>query len=288
MSKNIDQVYIANPITSNASTDLMYFGQSPYGAGNDAAMTYSNFSSQFVSSSILTTKGDIFTFSTVNTRLPVGVTNGMILQVNSAASTGLAWSTATYPVTTTINQILFSSSANVVGGISSANSAVLVSNSTGVPSFSGTMTNGQLIIGSTGATPTASTLTAGTGVSITNGAASITIASNGATPWVDQTTASVTMATNTGYTSDAGASLVTFTLPTTAAIGDWIEINGKGAGGWTLVEGTNQQIHLGNLTTTLTTGSISSSNQWDCVRLRCVTANTIFTVVSGVGNLTIV
>ena len=47
MSKNIDQVFIANPITSNASTDLMYFGQSPYGAGNDAAMTYANFSAQF-------------------------------------------------------------------------------------------------------------------------------------------------------------------------------------------------------------------------------------------------
>jgi hypothetical protein len=47
MSKNIEQVYVANPITTNASTDLMYFGQSPYGAGNDAAMTYANFSAQF-------------------------------------------------------------------------------------------------------------------------------------------------------------------------------------------------------------------------------------------------
>ena len=48
MSKNIDQVYIANPITSNTSTDLMYFGQSPYTTGDDAAMTYANFSAQFV------------------------------------------------------------------------------------------------------------------------------------------------------------------------------------------------------------------------------------------------
>ncbi len=47
MSKNINQVFIANPITSNANTDLMYFGQSPYGIGNDAAMTYANFSAQF-------------------------------------------------------------------------------------------------------------------------------------------------------------------------------------------------------------------------------------------------
>lgn len=48
MSKNIDQIYTANPITSNASTDLMYFGQSPYAAGNDAAMTWGNFSAQFL------------------------------------------------------------------------------------------------------------------------------------------------------------------------------------------------------------------------------------------------
>lgn len=47
MSKNIDQVFIANPITTNASTDLMYFGQSPYSSGNDAAMTYVNFAAQF-------------------------------------------------------------------------------------------------------------------------------------------------------------------------------------------------------------------------------------------------
>jgi hypothetical protein len=43
MSKNINQVFIANPITTNADTDLMYFGQSPYGVTDDAAMTYLNF-----------------------------------------------------------------------------------------------------------------------------------------------------------------------------------------------------------------------------------------------------
>jgi hypothetical protein len=47
MSKNIHQIYVANPITSNASTDLMYFGQSPYGVGNDAAETFANFAAQF-------------------------------------------------------------------------------------------------------------------------------------------------------------------------------------------------------------------------------------------------
>ena len=107
--------------------------------------------------------------------------------------------------------------------------------------------------------------------------------------WVDQTTGSVTMKANTGYTSDAGASLVTFTLPTTSAIGDWIEINGKGSGLWTLAQATGQQIHMGSLATTSgASGSLSSILQFDNVRLRCLTANTIWTVVSVVGNLTVV
>ena len=50
MSKNINQVYTANPITSNLGTDLMYFGRSPYAPGNDTAMTYANFAAQFVPS----------------------------------------------------------------------------------------------------------------------------------------------------------------------------------------------------------------------------------------------
>ena len=47
MSKNIDQIYTTNPITTNASTDLIYIGQSPYGSGNDAAITFNDFAVQF-------------------------------------------------------------------------------------------------------------------------------------------------------------------------------------------------------------------------------------------------
>ena len=47
MSQTLEQIFIANPITTNTSTDLIYFSQSPYTAGNDAAMTYANFEAQF-------------------------------------------------------------------------------------------------------------------------------------------------------------------------------------------------------------------------------------------------
>ncbi len=67
-------------------------------------------------------------------------TAGQILR--SGASGAPSWSTATYPATTTINRILYSSAANTIGEITSANTSALVTNSTGVPSFtSGTTAN---------------------------------------------------------------------------------------------------------------------------------------------------
>lgn len=177
----------------------------------------------------------------------------------SGSSTTPAWSTATYPATTTINQVLYSSSANVIGGISAVNSAVMISSAGGVPSFSTTLPSG------------------------------LTIPGYSASSWVDETGASVTMATNTGYTSDDGATLVTFTLPTTSAIGDFVEINGKGSGGWAIAQASGQQIHLGSSTTTSGAGgSLASTNQWDSIRLRCVTANTIWAAANLVGNITVV
>jgi hypothetical protein len=44
-------------------------------------------------SSPLTTKGDLYTFSTTNARLGVG-TNGQVLQADSSQATGLKWATA--------------------------------------------------------------------------------------------------------------------------------------------------------------------------------------------------
>jgi hypothetical protein len=159
-------------------------------------------------------------------------------------------------------------------------------NSTNTPELT---LNGQTFIGSTGNDPVAATLTAGVGISITNGAGTITISGSGSSGWVDQTTGTVTMATNTGYTSDDGASLVTFTLPTTSAIGDQVEINGKGAGLYTIAQASGQQIHFGNIASTSgASGTVSSTLQYDCIKLRCITANTIWVVVSSVGNFTIV
>ncbi len=71
--------------------------------------------------------------------VPVPGSTGTILRSN-----GTSWvaTTATYPTTTTANQLLYSSATNTVGGLSSANSSVLVTDSGGVPSLSTTLPEG--------------------------------------------------------------------------------------------------------------------------------------------------
>lgn len=69
--------------------------------------------------------------------------------LRSTAASAFAWSTATYPGTTTINQILYSSAANTVTGLATANSSVLVTSAAGVPSLSTSLPAGTTLNGST-------------------------------------------------------------------------------------------------------------------------------------------
>lgn len=153
----------------------------------------------------------------------------------------------------------------------------------------GVATNGQLPIGSTGADPVLATLTAGTGVTISNGAGSITInAAGGALTWTDVTGTTQAMAVNNGYTAN-NAGTVTLTLPATAAYGTVMAVVGKGAGGWTIAQNSGQTIHFGiSNTTSGASGSLSSTKQYDCVFILCTVANTDFTVYDSIGNLTVV
>jgi len=60
----------------------------------------------------LTTKGDLFTFTTVDARLGVG-TNGQYLKADSTAGTGLSW--ATLPSSGKVLQVVMGSTATTVG-----------------------------------------------------------------------------------------------------------------------------------------------------------------------------
>jgi hypothetical protein len=100
--------------------------------------------------------------------------------------------------------------------------------------------------------------------------------------------ASQAMSPNSVYIINNGASLVTLTLPVTAAVGTTLRVVGVSADGWSIVENSGQSINDGILSTTSTSGSLSSTQRYNAVELICVVANTTWNVISGQGNFTIV
>lgn len=150
--------------------------------------------------------------------------------------------------------------------------------------------NGQVLLGASSADPAFASLTSTGGtIAFTTGTNSLNldVVSSGI-PWTDVTGGSASMAANNGYLADA-AGLTTLTLPSTIAQFGVIKIAGYGAGGWTVAQGTGQIIHFGTATTTSgATGSLSSSNRYDCLELICVVANTTFLVTNSQGNITYV
>lgn len=216
-------------------------------------------------------------------------TSGQILQ-SAGALANPAFSTATYPSTTTINQILYSSANNVVSQLAAANQSVLTTGVTGVPVLTSIATNGQLIIGSTAGAPAAATLTAGTGISIANGSNSITIsASGGGMTWTNITGATQTIAVNNGYFAN-NASQVTFTLPASATIGDIFRIADM-QGGFIIAQNANQQILFNASATTVgVTGQIINSGSGAAIELVATntSASTVWRVISSSSNFIIV
>lgn len=128
------------------------------------------------------------------------------------------------------------------------------------------------------------------------GAGSITTSSAGSTitihnaggglSWNDITVVGPTsMLINNGYVSDS-ASQVQLTLPLTAPFGSIIRVVGKNTGGWIIGQNAGQSIKNGALSTTAgVPGTLAASEATATVELLCVTADTVFRVIDGQGNL---
>lgn len=179
--------------------------------------------------------------------------------------------------------------SNSINNIPDANrtqNAIAVFGASGALANGGPLTNGQLLIGNTGNAPSAATLTAGSNISITNGAGTISIAASAGTlTYTEITGATQNMAANNAYGANRSGG-VAFTLPTTAAIGTELEIVGI-AGLWSIAENSGQTIYFGNTNATTTSGTITATNAGDCIKLKCIVADTGFRVTSAVGNLTV-
>jgi len=133
----------------------------------------------------LTTKGDLYTYTTVDARLAVAVGDGKILQVLAGAATGLAYSTPTYPSASgtagfilrsdgtnnvysqttypdivAASAILYGNGANNVSALATANNGLPVTGNTGVPSIlAGPGTTRNLLQSNAAAAPSFTTET---------------------------------------------------------------------------------------------------------------------------------
>jgi hypothetical protein len=184
---------------------------------------------------------------------------------------------------------VFYAHATIKAGSTSFNSQLTI---TRVPQNPNTFptTNGQIAIGSTGKMPILSTLTAGTGMAVTNGAGSISIAAappGGAYLSWQSISANTTLASNNGYIVSSGA--LSLALPTTASLGSIIVVILTGGTSWTITQAAGQSIRIGNITTTTGTGgSTTSSATGDAMLLMCTTANTSWLAYSIIGNILVI
>ena len=125
---------------------------------------------------------------------------------------------------------------------------------------------------------------AGTNMTITPGSGTLTFdaSGGGGMTWNEVTGTSQAMVAGSAYWSNNG-SLVTMTLPTTAAKNSVMAVAGYGAGGWKIAQNANQKMYLGTSTTTTGTGgSIVSTATKDAIAIILCTVEDLEFVCFGV------
>jgi hypothetical protein len=144
------------------------------------------------------------------------------------------------------------------------------------------LTNGQLLVGSTGAAPVATTLTAGVGVTVTNAAGSITLASTG--PVLDrqvtlQTVVNTTVETTVYTFAVAGGTLGTNKTLHLSLIGDFLNNSGASCtltvrvkyGGTTIFQAAITNVNTGaNRAPLLLDVEITAANATNAQRAKTV------------------
>ena len=189
----------------------------------------------------------------------------------------------------------------------SATSATLTINLNDTVSISGSMTAGTGLISTTGGLTLSNftegaLITSSVGVSsAVTGTAGFVLTANtaGTAPsfqalvpsftWNNVTGATQAIAVENGYISNNGATLVTLTLPATAAVGALISVQGSGTGLWTIAQNASQTIHFNAVdSTTGVGGTVSSTSRYDSIALLCITTNNDWAVYTSVGTFTVV
>lgn len=125
-------------------------------------------------------------------------------------------------------------------------------------------------------------------VTINSSTGQLGVATGPVAKWTDVTSSTQTLAVANGYITDRGGG-VTYTLPSTAALGDQIQIVGK-AGIATITPNANQQINIEAVSGTVgATGTAVAAVAGCCITLTCTTSgsSTVWRASSVVGNWTL-
>lgn len=101
--------------------------------------------------------------------------------------------------------------------------------------------------------------------------------------WVDVITPTQLISPSTAYVVSYSG-IVTFTLPLNPIFSETFRIVGNGGIGWIIVQNINQNMYIGNTTTTTGIGgNISSTGSYDCIEFGCTIADTTFVCLSSDG-----
>jgi hypothetical protein len=168
--------------------------------------------------------------------------------------------------------------ASTISTVSTNSNLILAPNGTG-----------KVSIGSVYTLPSADG-TSGQAI-VTNGSGVTSFQTITTTPftWNNNTAVTtVAMAVNNGYFANNSGSQIVYTLPSTFATGDVIEVVAITSNGFRINQNTSQFIIVGDDITTIGTGGfLSSTLIGDWVRLVAVSPSTLFVASVEQGNITI-
>ena len=176
-----------------------------------------------------------------------------------------AFSTTTYPSTTSQGDIIYASADNTL--------AVLAKSTDSTRYLSNTGSDNN---------------PAWEQIDLSDGVTGVLSPANGgAITWEEVTGTTKTMEVSHAYIAN-NASQVVFTLPATAALGTIITVQGLGSGEWKIEQNADQQIHVaGSSTTVGETGYVEADARYDSITMVCVVADEEWVATSYIGTLTV-
>lgn len=228
--------------------------------------------------------------STLTTQL-TGLTNhNVLVGAGSATITNVAPSaTSGVPLVSngSSSDPSFTTALVAGGGTGSTSfntTGVIISGATSTTALTAiTLTDGQLPIGSSAGNPAAATLTAGTGIAITNGHNSITIASTGSSmAWTDEST-SFNAASGNGYFVTGTA---TATMPASPSQGNVISFIVDTTSTLTITANTGQVIRIGSAVSA-SAGTAANNARGDSLTLIYRSSDTAWIAREVIGTWTV-